>query len=343
MDTDADGLSDFVEERVGTSAVMSDTDGDGLPDNVEVRGFSYAGKTWYTDPQALDSNDDGIPDETEWGRNADGTLRATPLDTDNDGIPDLFDPDNDNDGIPDRLDLSPFTKGTSTVSDADPFKLTISNLTAGMPTFVDFQLRPTDPSHLAFAFNVLDWPRNDNQGQVQDIDGMTYADLAAAQGRTAAANEAYGDMKLIPMLEIRMPANGANLPPQSDLTPYNIAVNNVTQNGSQKVVYVPLSLITDEQTGQRVAFTGRMRYLPTSALGPRRMRCGWPGWCIHRQVLPGGELRRGSRRPGAVGAIHRGWVHADGRHRPRQLGRLPRPARGARRWRFLDGAARRAR
>src|SRR6185436_19408925 len=108
---------------------------------------------------------------------------------------------------------------TSTVGEANPFNLTISNLTPGQPTFVDFQLRPTDASHLSFAFNVLDWPRSDNQGQVQDIDGSTYADLASVEHRASTAIEAYGDMKLIPMLEIRLPAGDANLPPQSDLTP----------------------------------------------------------------------------------------------------------------------------
>jgi len=89
--------------------------------------------------------------------------------------------------------------------------------------------------------------RNDNQGQVQDIDGMTYADLAAAQGRTAVANEAYGDMKLIPMLEIRITGTQTNLPPQRELTPFNIVTNRVTQPFAGTVAYVPLTIVTDEQ------------------------------------------------------------------------------------------------
>ena len=95
---------------------------------------------------------------------------------------------------------------------------------------------------------------------MRDIDGKTFADLGGA-----GANDANGDMRLIPMLEIRVPNNGANLPPQADLTPYNITVNNLNANGSTKVVYVPLSVITDEKTGERVAFNARMRYAPTGS------------------------------------------------------------------------------
>jgi hypothetical protein len=72
-------------------------------------------------------------------------------------------------------------------------------------------LRPQNEKQLWYAFNVLDWPQ-DSQGQVRDVDGKTYADVATSTGRTPDASEANGDMKLLPMLEIRMPANGANLP-----------------------------------------------------------------------------------------------------------------------------------
>ncbi|MEZ4615835.1 MAG: hypothetical protein R2867_10070 [Caldilineaceae bacterium] len=91
-------------------------------------------------------------------------------------MPDLFDDDNDGDGVIDRKDLSPFvSSGGTPLNEATPFALTVQNLEPGKPTFVDFQLRPTNLDHLWYAFNVLDWPR-DNIGQVQDIDGYTYAD-----------------------------------------------------------------------------------------------------------------------------------------------------------------------
>jgi hypothetical protein len=275
VDTDGDGLSDFVEERIGTSTVISDTDNDGLGDNIEANGFSFGGQRWYTDPEAADSNGDGQGDALEWGFNADGTPRTTPLDSDGDGIPDLFDNDNDGDGVPDNKDLAPFAKGAASYTEAAPLQLTLNNLTAGKPTFVEFQLRPQNEKQLWYAFNVLDWPQ-DRQGQVRDVDGKTYADIAASAGRTPDASEANGDMKLIPMLEIRMPANGANLPPQTDLTPFNITVNNYTADGQTKVVYVPLSIVTDEKTGQRVAFSGQMRYLPTGSWpSPHQVRLAW--------------------------------------------------------------------
>ncbi|MFN8446941.1 MAG: LamG-like jellyroll fold domain-containing protein [Caldilineaceae bacterium] len=275
-DTDGDGLTDFAEVRIGTDETYKDSDEDGVPDGLEVRGFALGGKTWYVNALNLDSNNDGLNDGQEWGYNTDGTLRTTPLDTDSDKVPDLFDPDNDNDGVPDRLDLAPLTAVVATYGENNPLQLTIKNLAANTPTLVDFQIRPSNPDHLWYAFNVIDWPRNDAQGQVQDIDGGTYADLAASEGRSTGANEDFGDMKLVPMLEIRINGAVTNLPAQSGLTPYNITVNNLAADGSQKVVYVPLNVITDERTGQRMAFNARMNYLPSGSWpSPHNVRLVW--------------------------------------------------------------------
>lgn len=270
-DTDGDGLTDFQEERIGTNYQYHDSDEDGLSDGVEVLGASYGGKMWYLDPFQADTNKDGIADSQEWDNNNDGI----PDDTDNDGIPDAFDDDNDGDGVSDSMDLSPFARITQTFNETTPFNFTAYNLTPNIPTFVDFQLRPTDPKHLWFAFNVLDWPWDLN-GQVIDEDQKTYADVARANGRIPEPNEFNGDMKLIPMLEIRVPNNGVNLPPQRDLTPYNISINNYSSDGSTKVVYVPLTLQTNDKTGMREAFTGRMRYLPTGDWpSPHQIRLAW--------------------------------------------------------------------
>ena len=122
---------------------------------------------------------------------------------------------------------------------------------------------------------MLDWPR-DSEGQIQDVDGKTFADLAAAQGRAPAANDANGNMKLIPMLEIRVQGTPTNLPLTSDLIPYNVSVNDYTTDGSTKVVYVPLNVVTDEKTGARVAFSGRMRYLASGSWPtPHNVRLAW--------------------------------------------------------------------
>jgi hypothetical protein len=274
-DTDADSLSDFVEERVGTSELTEDTDADGLRDHQEVRGFSFDGKEWYLNPLVLDSNRDGQGDGLEWGLNPDGSLRTTPQDTDNDKLPDLFDADNDNDSVPDNKDLAPFVGGAGALNEATPLQLKLNNLTANKPAVVEFQLRPQETKHLWFAFNVLDWPQ-DSAGQMRDIDGITYADYASSGGRAANASEANGDLKLVPMLEIRIPADSANLPAQVDLTPFNITLNDFTQDGQTKVAYVPLNVVTDERTGQRVAFSGQMRYQPSGSWpNAHQVRLAW--------------------------------------------------------------------
>ncbi len=281
-DTDADGLTDAQEARIGTDPTFADSDEDQVPDGVEAKGFALGGKTWYLNANKLDSNDDGILDGLEcWRTPPAQTTPTAPicdLDTDGDGTPDVFDEDNDGDGVPDRLDQSPFTAGNVTYTEAAPLSLKLSNLSAGKTTFVDFQLRPKNDKQLWFAFNVLDWPL-DNAGQLQDVDNKTFADSFAPTpaNPSAPATDRNGDTKLIPMIEIRIsPTTTANLnlPPQSDLTPYNVSVNSYDTN--TKVVYVPLTVQTDEKTGQRVAFTARMPYLPTGTWDtPHSVRLAW--------------------------------------------------------------------
>jgi hypothetical protein len=140
---------------------------------------------------------------------------------------------------------------------------------------VEFQVRPQTEKHLWFAFNVLDWPQ-DSEGQVQDIDGATYANVAQAANRLPDANEDGGDMKLIPMLEIRIPQSSANLPTTADLLPFNITLNDLTPDGQTQVAYVPLTIITDERSGQRIGFSGQMRYQPTGSWDtPHEVRLAW--------------------------------------------------------------------
>ncbi len=277
LDTDKDGLSDFVEERIGTSLVISDTDADGLTDKLEVDGIVSAGRRWYTNPDAVDSNGDGQGDLLEWGMFDDGRPALTPRDTDGDGTPDLFDADNDGDGVPDGKDMAPYNLmraaagGAAYFNEATPFKLTVNNLAANTPVFVDFQLRPKDVKHLWFAYNVLDWPQ-DVDGQVRDIDNKTFADVTGSAG----TNGANGDLKLTPMLEIRISGATTNLPQQNVLDAYNVTLNNFTSDGSTKLLYVPLSIISDENSGQRVAFNGRMRYNAAGSWpAPHDVRLAW--------------------------------------------------------------------
>ncbi|MGB8454673.1 MAG: VWA domain-containing protein [Anaerocolumna sp.] len=93
VDTDGDGLADYLENTIGTNIIKADTDGDGLTDRYEhiILG---------TDPLLLDTDGDGISDADE---DADGdgltnkdeaAYGTDPLyeDTDGDGL-------NDNDEV----------------------------------------------------------------------------------------------------------------------------------------------------------------------------------------------------------------------------------------------------
>ncbi|NCC30771.1 MAG: hypothetical protein EOM24_01960, partial [Chloroflexia bacterium] len=270
-DTDGDGLSDFVEERIGTDPNNADSDGDGLEDGLEVNGFMLNGRRWRSDPLQQDSNGDGLADSLEWL-----DTDRDPDDTDGDGVPDLFDDDNDGDGVPDRLDLSPQSSArpadsTSFFNETQPLSLTLRNLTPGHLTFADLQLRPANEQHLWYALSILDWPE-DRQGQFQDGDNRTYADLARAAGRTPQPAEEGGDTRLIPMLEIKVP-DGVALPPQDQLIPYNVLVQ--TLDGAARALYVPLTVVTDDQTGARVAFNARVPYLGGAWGAPHEVRLVW--------------------------------------------------------------------
>ena len=291
-DTDGDGLNDYQEVALGTEPLSTDTDIDGLSDFVEVTGFPYNGKTWYTDPKLADSNGDGILDQVEAGPDANNDGLPDQLyDTNGNGVPDLFDADNDGDGVPDRVDASPFSRsGTANTpySKANPFKLSLNNVTPQTTTFVDLQLRPVNPKHLWYAQNVLDWPV-DHEGQVQDWDSGRFIDdprVQAAAARAANgeyASQSWGDTRLTPMLEIRILGAVTNLPSQAALEDYGISVSDLTDNGKSdgriigKLAYVPVGLVTDEKSGERVAFNARIPYLlaGTSLGAAHEMRLVW--------------------------------------------------------------------
>jgi hypothetical protein len=70
-DSDGDGLTDAMEQEIGTDPFNPDTDGDGLTDGKEVN-------AQRTDPLNPDTDLDGVKDGTEV--NTDGT---SPLKRDN--------------------------------------------------------------------------------------------------------------------------------------------------------------------------------------------------------------------------------------------------------------------
>ncbi|MCZ7568703.1 MAG: hypothetical protein M5U01_08940 [Ardenticatenaceae bacterium] len=222
-DADGDGLTYLQESRLGTKPDNADSDDDGLRDDLEVKGFILGGKRWYSDPLSPDTNNDGLLDTMEcWGTIPSSlpSNTACDLDSDKDGTPDLFDRDNDGDGVSDRVDLSPnkvLGSGSAPYTRDNPFKLVVNNLqkasgNQGYPVFVDFQLRPKNPDHLAYAMNVLDWPSGDTAGQIQRTKDTTFADTMTAAQKAANPSAANGDMRLVPMLEIGIPANNGAIP-----------------------------------------------------------------------------------------------------------------------------------
>jgi hypothetical protein len=109
-DNDDDGLPDQVEALLGTDPGVVDTDGDGIDDFVETAGGSPVDTDGdgIIDALDADSDGDGIPDANEGAG-----------DTDGDGAPDYRDLDSDDDGLPDALEGASGTDRLDDDSDDD--------------------------------------------------------------------------------------------------------------------------------------------------------------------------------------------------------------------------------
>ncbi len=210
-DTDDDGLNDYVELLLNLFPGEADTDGDGILDIDEVRSFYYADKDWYLNAEERDTDLDGQIDGAECSARTNGGSDGICRDTDGDLVPDVFDSDDDNDGIPTVFDESPYVVSDLYYSPNNPFELTVTNLEA-QPVYINYQVIPTNPKHLTYALNVLDWPSNDTDGQIQRITAHTYADKLTANQISMDPRSQFGDMRLIPMLEIKLTGDSYPLP-----------------------------------------------------------------------------------------------------------------------------------
>ena len=291
-DSDGDGLSDGDEvNQLGTFGDRADSDNDGIADNLEVAGFSYNGTQWYLDPREQDTNKDGLTDAAEcpiWiPTNPSYNPAGICPDTNGNGTPDIFDHDNDGDGVPDGQDLSPHLASDSLVpfDRNNPFKLQIDNLEVDKPVLVSLQLRPSNGENLYHMGDVVDWPSPDVTGQIQRRFSTTFATTSNTDIRdTNSFNADYGDVRIVPLLEIQMPVSAthyANLPVKagvpadrpngytttqwlddSQTQPYGITVFDSSSDGTLSA-YLPLNADSDASGGGRVAFSTQMYYQPS--------------------------------------------------------------------------------
>ncbi|MCO5189956.1 MAG: hypothetical protein M9918_17410 [Anaerolineae bacterium] len=296
-DSDDDGLLDGVEAyEIGTAPGLPDTDSDQISDALEIQGFNYNGQQWYTDPLDADSNRDGLSDGTECAIWFEGNPDYDPMaicpDTDSDGTPDLFDTDNDGDGVIDKFDVSPMASGTQVYDFDNQLEVTLNNLEIDRPVYLDLQLRPTDPGHLDYVQSVYDWPTGDHEGQVTRYLDTTWADTSNPALQSSAANAANGDIRIIPVIELLIPAqaghfgnlpvndtySGGSRPPgsveewidQSRLDPYGVTVSDAGDPAlayRDILAYVPVSVIDNPDTGESVALGMRMPYFPEQGSG----------------------------------------------------------------------------
>ncbi|MFN8445402.1 MAG: LamG-like jellyroll fold domain-containing protein, partial [Caldilineaceae bacterium] len=278
LDSDGDGLTDQVEALIGSNPYSVDTDFDTISDRDEVVGFSYNGKTWYGNPLWADSNNDGAIDSMEWNPSA--------PDSDGDGTPDLYDFDDDGDNVPDNIDISRLVASKDNggnliaFSQSNPLTLTVDGLQANRYTYVNLQLRPTNPNQLWYAFNVLNWP-HDEKGNMQDWDNKTFFDYCKKSGGSNCnmSPDDNGDIKIVPMLEVTLP-DQSSLPRTSNgaidtdlLNKYGINVRPAGNGGY--LLYAPLTLVEDSITGNKVAFSTQLIYQNAATWKPEQIRLSW--------------------------------------------------------------------
>ncbi|MBN1371366.1 MAG: LamG domain-containing protein [Anaerolineaceae bacterium] len=212
-DTDGDGLLDGEELPLGLFPGIVDSDNDQISDHLETVGFYFDTGMWYTNPVDYDTDLDGVLDGVECPQramSADDPAVGVCGDTDGDGTPDVFDPDDDGDGVPTVVDATPFTLVSQVFSPSSPLVFEGSGAEADMPLFLTYQFRPTVEEHLTYTQNVLDWPEGDVDGQVQQLDDATFADISETGATAGDPRASYGDMRLIPMAEVRL--KGDSLP-----------------------------------------------------------------------------------------------------------------------------------
>ncbi len=152
--------------------------------------------------------------------------------------------------------------------------------------YVDFQLRPTNSAQINYYGTVLDWPEGDTAGQVTRHLTTTFKTTENTTLQSTDANADNGDIRLVPMLQIRIPytdGHYGNLPVNSayigttrttamavddwldstEIDRYDLSVYDSSTDVGELLAYLPLSFISDETDGGVDGFAARMLYEPS--------------------------------------------------------------------------------
>lgn len=109
LDSDSDGLPDYIELQFDTNPNDADTDDDGLLDGEEDANHNGVVDAGETDPRNVDTDGDGLQDGTELGKaqyptHPDTSLFIFQPDLDPTTTTNPLDPDTDHDGISDGVE-----------------------------------------------------------------------------------------------------------------------------------------------------------------------------------------------------------------------------------------------
>ncbi len=188
-DSDGDGITDLVEDAIGTDREDADSDGDGIDDLSEVVDTDDpvdSDGDGIIDAIDADDDDDGI-DTIDEDLDADGD--PTNDDSDSDGTPDYLDDDDDDDGVPtasEDYDGDGDPADNDADGDGDPDYLDTDSDDDGYDDASD--CAPIDASVNPDATEICDGVDNDCDGTVDEDDASD-----ASTWYADSDGDGYGD------------------------------------------------------------------------------------------------------------------------------------------------------
>ena len=226
LDTDGDGVTDVIEEQLGTDPNNADSDGDGIPDSQEDSDGDgipdFVEIEMGSDPNSpegsiynADSDGDGIPDYQEIAMGMD----PYNADSDGDGLADGLE-DNDSDGISNADEIIFGTNPNNRDSDGDGISDYLEIWVYGTdPTFSDID---TDGDGFPDSYEELDEICSDPNMLDHDMDGDGIPDVVeGCLGTDYTSADSDGDgmndgqemlMGLNPLIQDAIDGDGDGIP-----------------------------------------------------------------------------------------------------------------------------------